>query len=107
MAQYRCRVIRETVAHPSMRPRRAEEGDFVVLPDQLAQSWDGSAVEIVKEETGGVETATDERQAVETTSNTPRDVSQYHTGGGWYELPNGERVRGKDDAQQVLNELEE
>lgn len=26
------------------------------------------------------------------------DVAQYHTGSGWYELPNGERVRGKEAA---------
>ena len=29
-----------------------------------------------------------------------------HTGGGWYQLPNGERVRGKDKAQAALDELQ-
>lgn len=30
------------------------------------------------------------------------DVSEYHEGGGYYELPEGERVRGKDNARLVL-----
>ena len=33
---------------------------------------------------------------------TELDVSQYHTGGGWYDLPNGERVQGKDNAIAAL-----
>lgn len=28
-----------------------------------------------------------------------------HTGGGWYELSNGERLRGKEEAIQAENEL--
>jgi len=32
-------------------------------------------------------------------------VNNYHTGAGWYELPNGERVRGKDNAIDVLKEM--
>lgn len=30
------------------------------------------------------------------------DVSGFHEGGGYYELPDGERVRGKDNARLVL-----
>lgn len=33
------------------------------------------------------------------------DVAQYHTGGGWYELPNGEKVQGKDNAIAALEDL--
>lgn len=33
------------------------------------------------------------------------DVSTYHVGGGYYELPNGEKVRGKEAAQLKLNEM--
>lgn len=36
---------------------------------------------------------------------TELDVAQYHTGGGYYELPNGEKVRGKEAATKALNEL--
>ncbi|MED3982397.1 hypothetical protein [Priestia megaterium] len=28
-----------------------------------------------------------------------------HVGGGWYDLPNGERVQGKDNAENRLNEI--
>lgn len=27
-----------------------------------------------------------------------------HVGGGWYELPNGERVKGKDEADRRMKE---
>jgi hypothetical protein len=30
------------------------------------------------------------------------DVSDYHVGGGWYELPSGEKVRGKEEAREAL-----
>lgn len=32
----------------------------------------------------------------------PQDIK--HTGGGWYELPNGEKVQGKENAQAALND---
>ena len=28
-----------------------------------------------------------------------------HTGGGWYELPNGRKVQGKEAAEKALKEL--
>lgn len=33
------------------------------------------------------------------------DIDEYHTGAGWYELPNGEKVRGKDNAIETLENL--
>ena len=33
------------------------------------------------------------------------DVDEYHTGGGWYTLPNGEKVRGEDKALEALKAL--
>lgn len=35
----------------------------------------------------------------------PDDIDAYSTGGGWYTLPGGERVRGKDNAVSRLEEL--
>lgn len=32
------------------------------------------------------------------------DVDEFHTGGGWYELPDGSKVRGRDNAEQALRE---
>lgn len=35
------------------------------------------------------------------------DSAQYpkHTGGGWYELSNGEKVQGKEDAEEAQAKL--
>lgn len=33
-------------------------------------------------------------------------VDEYHKGGGYYELPNGETVRGRETAEQTLADLE-
>ncbi|MBU8908511.1 hypothetical protein [Desertibacillus haloalkaliphilus] len=33
------------------------------------------------------------------------DVDQYHAGGGYYELPDGEKVRGKENAMEALKQL--
>lgn len=40
---------------------------------------------------------------------TPQSNSEYpkHTGGGYYELSNGEKVRGKDEAAAAEKELAE
>lgn len=35
------------------------------------------------------------------------EISQYHTGAGWYDLPNGERVRGKENAEEILKTIDE
>lgn len=32
-------------------------------------------------------------------------IEDYHAGGGWYELPNGERVRGKTAALHAFDEM--
>lgn len=46
------------------------------------------------------ETDKQSENAVETV-----DVSTLHTGGGWYKLPSGERVQGKQNAIQALEEM--
>ena len=35
------------------------------------------------------------------------DVEQYHVGSGWYELPDGAKVRGQQAATERLAELSE
>lgn len=35
------------------------------------------------------------------------NVSRYHTGGGWYEMPDGARVRGQDAAIEAYLKLDE
>lgn len=34
------------------------------------------------------------------------DPSEYHEGGGWYSLPNGEKVQGKEEAARQLAVLQ-
>jgi hypothetical protein len=40
------------------------------------------------------------------TENTTLNIDDYHVGGGYYELPNGDKVRGKEKAEEALKELE-
>lgn len=35
-------------------------------------------------------------------SEDPDDVSAYHKGGGWYELPDGQKVQGEDAAKDAF-----
>jgi hypothetical protein len=34
----------------------------------------------------------------------PKDDFPKHTGGGWYELSNGDKVQGKDEAKKAEKE---
>lgn len=36
-----------------------------------------------------------------------RAIYPKHVGGGWYELPDGSRVQGKEDAEQAIAETGE
>ena len=68
------------------------------VPDALLNHWlDQGVVEVID----GDEPAVDE--PVEDVDDQPQVV---HVGGGWYELPNGERVQGKEDALAALAELD-
>lgn len=46
-------------------------------------------------------------RAIEQLKQDPVEESNYpkHTGGGWYELSNGEKIQGKDEAIAAENEL--
>lgn len=35
------------------------------------------------------------------------EVEIKHVGGGWYELPNGDKVQGRDEALEALKSLNE
>jgi hypothetical protein len=41
----------------------------------------------------------------EAPENSEEDVFPKHTGGGYYELSNGEKVKGKEAAEKAENEL--
>ena len=43
----------------------------------------------------------------EKSNESPKSTDEIkHVGGGWYELPNGEKVKGKEEAQKVMAKLE-
>lgn len=44
------------------------------------------------------------REQRETATAQPYATREYprHTGGGWYELPNGEKVQGKEEAERRM-----
>lgn len=66
-----------------------------------------SAVTTVTARTHGVEEElpnTDEGAAEEGVTTLSDDISAYHVGGGYYDI-DGERVRGKDAAQALLDEV--
>lgn len=62
--------------------------------------------ESVEEDVEGVESEVEGLsigEAEEQHTGDLNDVSAYHVGGGYYELPSGEKVRGKEAALALLN----
>lgn len=56
---------------------------------------------------GGYAEYVDEVQEEQETESSTLNIEDYHVGGGYYELPNGDKVRGKEKAEEALKELEE
>ena len=44
------------------------------------------------------------KKVKELTKPKPVDLSQYAKDGGWYEFPNGEKIRGKEKALEYYKE---
>jgi hypothetical protein len=96
-------------------------GDVTEVTDEIAASWleNGIAKLYVQEDVKTIEFTHDEPQAVEElTENNQEPLEQEapeeraepvadlkSLGGGWYELPNSERVRGKEEATEALKNL--
>lgn len=76
---------------------RYTDGDVVDAPEQTARSWIAAGY---ADEASGGRTSSGEKPD---TDPSDVDVSQYHTGGGWYEI-DGERYRGEDAARAALSE---
>ena len=81
--------------------------EFVVIADF------NDRVEGVRRESGEVINVDDDRAkrlakagVIELVENTtPDETGLTSLGGGYYKLPNGEKVRGRDRAIEALNEL--
>jgi hypothetical protein len=95
-------------------------GDVTEVSDEIAASWleNGIAKPYVQENVKTIEITHDKQQPVELTEEhhelqEPEALEEKEEpkaelkslGGGWYELPNGERVRGKEEAIEALKIL--
>lgn len=120
-----CRVI-----HPDGVRRHGvqdgDQGDVIDLPPSLARSWDGRKVEILdrdprtesgegeeeqaeSEEPEVDESESGESEETESEGEQSEEPEEWpkHTGSGWYELPNGEKVQGEEAANEKLEQLRE
>lgn len=66
----------------------------------VSRMLDGRESEVVT-----IKAKTDEEIVEPPFNSETEEIEQYHAGAGWYELPNGEKVRGKDNAVKMLEDL--
>lgn len=96
------RLIETGAAVDASEPEPAREGGVSNAPDRKVARRTSAVREepetFVEPEDRPVEDEQD--GAVDASSD---DLDEFHVGGGWYELPGGERVRGKDAAREALS----
>lgn len=74
-------------------------GEEIEVNDEVAKAWIKAGIAApIKEQK--IETATQPKPETATIKY-PK-----HVGGGWYELSNGEKVQGKEEAIKAQEELE-
>ncbi len=85
-------------------------GDVTEVNEETAAAWveNNIAKHYVQEEVKVVQINAEiplENPPVDEVGATePLEIK--HVGGGWYQLPNGEKVQGKEEAQEALKELQ-
>jgi hypothetical protein len=72
-------------------------GDLVLVSDEAAVAWAEAGIAELHVE------ASQKVKELEETGDIGEELK--HLGGGVYELPNGEKVRGKANAQEALDAL--
>ena len=81
--------------------------ESVYLPAAELTVNRGESIEIPDEHVSGLfgqpDWHTDDPAALEALGD---DERLNHVGGGWYELPNGERVQGREEALRALQSIE-
>lgn len=84
---------------PSGTGKKRAPSEVVTMDDDLARRWSGTFGDIVDAD----------GNALEPDAEIPADADESPNlkavGGGWYELPNGEKVHGKDAAEARVKEL--
>ena len=70
-------------------------GSVVDLPETQAQRWISAGI---------AEPVRATRETATQTYETTAAVEPKHVGGGWYELPSGETVRGREEAMKRMNQ---
>lgn len=84
--------------------KRYTDGDVVDAPEPLVRSWitSGWAEETSGRKSSGEPPDEPPEQTQDRAADASEvDISQYHIGGGWYEIA-GERYRGEDAARRAL-----
>lgn len=56
----------------------------------------------IEEEQEETEPQKEAQEGLEEITGDPEPVEPAHVGGGWYELPGGERIKGKEEALKAL-----
>lgn len=79
---------------------RIEPGTIVTLSRRAGDDMVARRLVVPIDRAASPETATRTPQERAVT----REATPRHVGGGWYELPGGERVRGREAAMQRMQE---
>jgi hypothetical protein len=108
-------LVSMAAAHWSLVP-----GDITEVTEEAANEWVNAGIaklyeppevktverpEPLKEEKDEELTADESSEEQNAQQEDPQDEGIKHVGGGWYLLPNGEKVQGKDEALAELAKL--
>jgi len=83
-----------------------QQGAVVDMPE--GADWvEAGHAEPVEESDGDLFQAGEaESGATEGADTSAIDVSEYHTGGGWYDVPGSDKKVRKDEAEEILREAD-
>jgi len=79
-------------------------GKLVEIDESLLPSWLELGLAELPREKAPNNPSASEVTASDVAEDIEDEIKQYHMGGGHYELPNGEKVKGKESALEALRE---
>lgn len=80
-----------------------QQGAVVDMPESADWVEAGHA-ELVEDSSEDLFQTEEAEAPAEETGTSFVDVSQYHTGGGWYDVPGSDKKVRKDEAEEILRE---